>query len=1193
MNVLLACPGIFEQIGGGQRFYANLILNNPAIEFYCGVDRAPAGIVPRNARCLRLTDAHRRQPESFRPDLIPAGSPIEPLRDNAKELAYLLDLAASMPAMSFDVIDVPDFLPLAVYLPECLRYFGVDFARLALSMHGTLSMGLRDNWDANLDDLAALIEHEELLYRCCDIRYGIGRQYIAGWEQAHGLPAQLIDVAKIYRIHDAAPAPSQAPETSGEAPSLCFIGRQEKWKGPDLFLEMCSRLPRDAFADVRMYGPSVVLHGHDSLEELRRLARHRSLDLIHEVIEPEAVAARMREERMVVVLPSRCDPFNLVAVEALLNGCPTVVSTRCGVCDFLDTAYPGLPYVKLDPDDLFGCYDQILALLTNYDAARVALTDYLGGAKPGNYGTTLGPIYAGEPQFDAAAREVISERFGALCDWLEVGFLPAAERNAAADAAARSTAVLSRRRPADAIDTALAETEFARAVDIARIWRQSRPVSDNPAWEAVDAALERLKGHASGGSRVGTYRLLAAWERSRGNDLLYAAYWLRVMRISGTIAAAVFHDIISILTENGYVDAALAAEMLRRGDDDEIHAYLDRRRSLFRAAPDNEVVSRVEIARPEAPRISVIVSVYNNAARINPFAAGLERLTDIEKAAAEFIFVDCASVDDTGRLLQERLKLASGRGIGSLYLRARERETIGRAWNRGIAAARGDYLAFLGIDEMDRPGSLATLAAFLDRRRDVDWVQGNAVAIDVNAAGSYLRDVAAYDRGFDSQHLHHLDRCAISHAGALYRRSIHDLVGLYDDTFRTGADTEFKNRALPFIRVASVPETLGTFLHYPETAAVRSPTAEIEDLPAWDLHRTPGGIRYAFAASDDDDCLGQFRRALHFRPSDEDAPASDVDYAWNVAEYLRRHRPQAFAEIEQFIPNLLGLRLAYRRLDDLADPETCPGAKGFDAIGDALERVCFAIAESTAIHRMLGLPAAYRPDSDNRRHRYDRVWPSSARRAPAGQEALQIQVGAAFELDLSRPIAGTGWYQAEHSDGRWYRWTGPGARFTLEMLLPHEHSYRCEMVIAPALPQVSQDLSVTINDANVAHIEQREDDALHLSFPVMRSLARSDSDFCRIACRHKTVFSPAEAGAADSRRLGFAVRSISFVPLPRTASAAAASQAEAPLDAVVAGEVPSENGAGDLAGLDIPSVDIGSEKLPAVEPTAACWEAPE
>ena len=111
------------------------------------------------------------------------------------------------------------------------------------------------------------------------------------------------------------------------------------------------------------------------------------------------------------------------------------------------------------------------------------------------------------------------------------------------------------------------------------------------------------------------------------------------------------------------------------------------------------------------------MSVYNGAGKIETFLAGLERFTREEKSITEFIFVDSASADDTGRALPERLELAATRGIGALYMRSHQRETIQRAWNRGIAAARGEYLAFLGVDEMDRPGSLAKMADFLDRRR--------------------------------------------------------------------------------------------------------------------------------------------------------------------------------------------------------------------------------------------------------------------------------------------------------------------------------------------------------------------------------------------------------------------------------------------------------------------------------------------
>ena len=50
-------------------------------------------------------------------------------------------------------------------------------------------------------------------------------------------------------------------------------------------------------------------------------------------------------------------------------------------------------------------------------------------------------------------------------------------------------------------------------------------------WREVESARERLNRYVFGGSRVGLYRLMAERERRRGNDLLYATYWLRVMRL--------------------------------------------------------------------------------------------------------------------------------------------------------------------------------------------------------------------------------------------------------------------------------------------------------------------------------------------------------------------------------------------------------------------------------------------------------------------------------------------------------------------------------------------------------------------------------------------------------------------------------------------------------------------------------------
>ena len=1169
MNVLLACPDVFDEIGGGQRFYQNLIRNNPTLDFYCFGRARPGAAVPSNVHFVSVTDIHRRQASDFRLDRIRKGDPAEPLKGHADELAWLLDLAASAPAVRFDIVDIADFLPLAVFFPEFLRYFGVQFDRVALSMHGTLSMGLRDNWDENSQNLASLIEHEELLYRYCDVRYGIGRQYLAGWEESCGLPAHLVDIAKVYPIEPLAARRGAARKPKGEGPpDLCFIGRQEKWKGPDLFIELCSQLPREEFGEVRIYGPPVKLHGHDSMTALNRLARHRSLEIVHEVVDAEKMAERLRHDRMVVVLPSRRDTFNLVAIEALLSGCPAVVSTACGACDFLDAAYPGFPYVKIDPDNLLAAHDEVLALLENYDSARATLAEYLASAAPRDYGMTLDQIYADEGQPDEAARAAVRTRFEALFERLAGGFLPCAERAAAAKSVERCSAVLSS-YGCDTLDPAVAETEFSRAVDVIRIWQDSLAASGPAGWAAVDRTLERLSGYVFGGSRVNLYRLMAEWERARGNDLLYATYWLRVMRLSGAIPLPVFEGVQNILAANGFAEIATVAEMLYRDDEEQIYRYLDRRRHLFRSPPGEGISSAAEINRPAAPKISVIVSVYNGAGKIDTFVSGLERFTAEEKSITEFIFVDSASADDTASLLQKRLKAAEGRGIGALYMRTRERETIQRAWNRGIAAARGEYFAFLGVDEMDRPDSLAKMAAFLDRRRDIDWVQGSAVITEVSPSGSYVRDVMAYDRRFDSQHVHYFDCCYISYVGALYRKTIHDRIGFYDDGFRGAGDTEFKNRALPFIRVETLPETLGTFLNYPEARTTQSPTAELEDILAWHLHRSVGGIRYAFEERYAGDCAAQFRRALDYKKSYMDRACTDVEYAWNLAQYLRRHRPEAFGAIESFVPNLLGLRLAYERLDCPAIPESSTGAKGYEILGSTLEHVWFGIARAHAEHKLLGLPAQYAPLADNRWHQHHLVWPSTTRRKPSrdwttaqadgkvlelaepslpayagSAPAPQAQPAVAFEIDLGRPMAGSGWHNPEtDKEGNPFRWTGPKPEFVLRALLSPGAPYKCKMIMMPVRPFVADNLSVRVNDIETPYEQSRDGAAIHLSFVIPSSETEANPDFCEIVFRHEAVYSPAEHGSRDTRELGFQVRSIEFSPLPKeTALDSAADQ---------------------------------------------------
>ena len=100
--------------------------------------------------------------------------------------------------------------------------------------------------------------------------------------------------------------------------------------------------------------------------------------------------------------------------------------------------------------------------------------------------------------------------------------------------------------------------------------------------------------------------------------------------------------------------------------------------------------------------VSVIIPTYNYARFLgeaidSAFAQTLPPL--------EVIVVDDGSTDATPEVLaaySDRIRVIRQKNQG-----------VAMARNAGIAAARGEYLAFLGVEEMDRPGSLAAVTGHL------------------------------------------------------------------------------------------------------------------------------------------------------------------------------------------------------------------------------------------------------------------------------------------------------------------------------------------------------------------------------------------------------------------------------------------------------------------------------------------------
>jgi hypothetical protein len=176
-----------------------------------------------------------------------------------------------------------------------------------------------------------------------------------------------------------------------------------------------------------------------------------------------------------------------------------------------------------------------------------------------------------------------------------------------------------------------------------------------------------------------------------------------------------------------------------------------------------------------------------------------------------------------------------------------------------------------------------------------------------------------YDRAGGTKNHIILETCYISWVGGMYRRTIHDRFGYYDEKFRGAGDTEFKNRIFPHIQVKYVDRVLGLFLNYPEGQTTASPMAEIEDCRAWYLFRTPGGVKYLFESQPVHEAEALLALTLGYRKSYVTHLSTDMELAVPLAKYILKRKPAS--ALARFVVNdVAQLQLNARELEFANNP---------------------------------------------------------------------------------------------------------------------------------------------------------------------------------------------------------------------------------------------------------------------------------
>lgn len=157
---------------------------------------------------------------------------------------------------------------------------------------------------------------------------------------------------------------ARARHTPAGAPLLLFFGRLEWEKGVQDLLSALPRI-RATHPGTRLVVAGEGRHATTLVEQARRLRVRRAVDFAGHL--PESELPSLLSAADAVVLPSRYEPFGLVALEAAAAGVPLVASTVGGLGEVVRDGETGLAFV---PGDVDGLARAVRTVLDGPAAAR-------------------------------------------------------------------------------------------------------------------------------------------------------------------------------------------------------------------------------------------------------------------------------------------------------------------------------------------------------------------------------------------------------------------------------------------------------------------------------------------------------------------------------------------------------------------------------------------------------------------------------------------------------------------------------------------------------------------------------------------------------------------------------------------------------------------------------------------------------
>lgn len=220
-----------------------------------------------------------------------------------------------------------------------------------------------------------------------------------------------------------------------------------------------------------------------------------------------------------------------------------------------------------------------------------------------------------------------------------------------------------------------------------------------------------------------------------------------------------------------------------------------------------------------SPRVTVLTTILNGERYVDETITSVlaSRYDDFE-----YVIVDDGSTDQTPAILEKWRE----RDPRIVVLTNEVNRGIPAAANRGLAVARGEYIARIDADDLSEPDRLSAQVEVLDAQPDLVMVSMNYYLM--RSDGRILRktrhdappEVIAYLLNFGN--------AVGGHSQVMYRRSAVREVGGYDERFPVSLDYELWTRLAKAGRILILPTIGMRYRLHDESVSNRSGARQLQ-----------------------------------------------------------------------------------------------------------------------------------------------------------------------------------------------------------------------------------------------------------------------------------------------------------------------------------------------------------------------------